>query len=86
MPPILIFNSESDPSTPIEGAKALRRLLPSSRLVTEMDAGKHGVVFGPLALNNPAANKIGAPSCQARCPLRMCRFPDTPSRCPRAKR
>jgi hypothetical protein len=29
-------------------------------LVTEVNAGKHGVVFGPLALNNPAANQIGA--------------------------
>lgn len=60
VPPILIFNSEGDPSTPIEGARSLRRLLPSSRLVTEANAGKHGVVFGPLALNNPAANQIGA--------------------------
>ncbi|WP_049565265.1 alpha/beta hydrolase [Nonomuraea sp. SBT364] len=60
LPPMLIFSSEGDPATPHEGAKALRGLLPSSRLVTEVNAGKHGVFAGPFAQANPAANQLGS--------------------------
>lgn len=42
-PPVLLIASEHDPVTPLEGARALRRLLPGSRLVTLLDDYSHGV-------------------------------------------
>lgn len=42
-PPVLLIASEHDPVTPIEGARALQRRLPGSRLVTLHDDYSHGV-------------------------------------------
>ncbi|MFD8232346.1 alpha/beta hydrolase [Streptomyces sp. NPDC059696] len=42
-PPVLLVASAHDPVTPIEGARALRGLLPGSRLVTLDDDYSHGV-------------------------------------------
>ncbi|MEV0368314.1 alpha/beta hydrolase [Streptomyces sp. NPDC050636] len=42
-PPVLLVASAHDPVTPIEGARALRRTLPGSRLVTLDDDYSHGV-------------------------------------------
>ncbi|KAA5824951.1 alpha/beta hydrolase [Saccharopolyspora hirsuta] len=43
LPPVLLVNSEHDVATPYRGAEEMHRSLPSSVLVTERDAGKHGV-------------------------------------------
>lgn len=56
LPPVLMFNSEHDVATPYEGAQQMHRSLPSSTLVTERDAGKHGV-YG--LGGNPQADRIG---------------------------
>lgn len=42
-PPLLLVASAHDPVTPAEGAHALRRLLPGSRIVTLDDDYSHGV-------------------------------------------
>ncbi|MCS0635495.1 alpha/beta hydrolase [Streptomyces sp. LP05-1] len=46
LPPVLILASERDAATPYEGAKELQRRLAGSVLVTERDAGNHGVSGG----------------------------------------
>lgn len=57
LPPVLMFNSEHDVATPYAGAVQMHHSLPSSVLVTERDAGKHGV----WALSgNAEADRIGA--------------------------
>jgi pimeloyl-ACP methyl ester carboxylesterase len=56
LPPVLMFNSERDAATPYQGALQMHRSLPSSVLVTEKDAGKHGV--WALA-GNEEVNRIG---------------------------
>jgi pimeloyl-ACP methyl ester carboxylesterase len=43
LPPVLVFNSEHDVATPYEGAVRMHRSLRSSVLITEENAGKHGV-------------------------------------------
>lgn len=60
LPPILMFNAVDDPGTPYAGAQAMHRALPSSTLVTERDAGRHGVFASQQAVINPAAQEIGA--------------------------
>ena len=57
LPPVLMFNSEHDVATPYEGAREMHRSLPSSVLVTERDAGKHGVF---ALAGNEEADRIGA--------------------------
>ncbi|WP_369200200.1 alpha/beta hydrolase [Streptomyces sp. PU-14G] len=42
-PPVLLVASAHDPVTPIEGARAMRRHLPGSRLITLTDDYSHGV-------------------------------------------
>ncbi|QTZ90172.1 alpha/beta hydrolase [Streptomyces auratus] len=42
-PPVLLIASAHDPVTPVEGARALQRRLPGSRLVTLHDDYSHGV-------------------------------------------
>ncbi|UKY47637.1 alpha/beta fold hydrolase [Streptomyces inhibens] len=42
-PPVMLIASEHDPVTPIEGAHALRRRLPGSRLITLHHDYSHGV-------------------------------------------
>jgi pimeloyl-ACP methyl ester carboxylesterase len=56
LPPVLMFNSVHDPATPYQGAQEMHRSLPSSVLVTERDAGKHGVF---ALAHNEAADRIG---------------------------
>ncbi|MEE1756530.1 alpha/beta hydrolase [Streptomyces sp. SP18CS02] len=52
LPPTLILAAERDAATPYEGALELRRRLAGSVLVTERDAGTHGVAGGPNACVN----------------------------------
>ncbi|WP_217198357.1 alpha/beta hydrolase [Streptomyces buecherae] len=43
LPPVLIVQSTRDAATPYEGAVELHKRLKGSRLITERDAGSHGV-------------------------------------------
>lgn len=43
LPPVLIVQSERDAATPYEGAVELHERFEGSRLITEKDAGSHGV-------------------------------------------
>ncbi|MEV6618825.1 alpha/beta hydrolase [Streptomyces sp. NPDC051051] len=43
LPPVLIVQSERDAATPYEGAVELHQRFKGSRLITEKDAGSHGV-------------------------------------------
>ncbi|MFE3824601.1 alpha/beta hydrolase [Streptomyces sp. NPDC059092] len=52
LPPTLILAAERDAATPYEGALELQRRLAGSVLVTERDAGTHGVSGG----DNPCVN------------------------------
>ncbi|MEV5437710.1 alpha/beta hydrolase [Streptomyces sp. NPDC052682] len=52
LPPVLIVQSERDAATPYEGAVELHRRFKGSRLITEKDAGSHGVT----GLTNPCVN------------------------------
>jgi pimeloyl-ACP methyl ester carboxylesterase len=47
LPPTLILAAERDAATPYDGALELRRRLSGSVLVTERDAGTHGLAGGP---------------------------------------
>ncbi|MFF4015778.1 alpha/beta hydrolase [Streptomyces sp. NPDC001843] len=52
LPPVLIVQSTRDAATPYEGAVELHKSFKGSRLVTEKDAGSHGVT----GLVNPCVN------------------------------
>lgn len=52
LPGVLIVQSARDAATPYEGAVELHRRLKGSRLITERDAGSHGVT----GLANPCVN------------------------------
>lgn len=52
LPPTLILAAERDAATPYEGALELRRRLAGSVLVTERDAGTHGIGGGANACVN----------------------------------
>ncbi|MGC3002857.1 alpha/beta hydrolase, partial [Streptomyces sp. G35A] len=52
LPPALILAAERDAVAPYDGALELRRRLAGSVLVTERDAGSHGVAGGPNACVN----------------------------------
>ncbi|MFJ3927619.1 alpha/beta hydrolase [Streptomyces sp. NPDC090022] len=52
LPPVLIVQAERDAATPYEGAVELHRRLAGSRLITEKNAGSHGVT----GLKNPCIN------------------------------
>ncbi|MFI0235232.1 alpha/beta hydrolase [Streptomyces sp. NPDC016845] len=52
LPPTLILAAERDAATPIAGARELRDRVGGSVLVTERDAGTHGVAGGPNACVN----------------------------------
>ncbi|WP_225830549.1 alpha/beta hydrolase [Streptomyces sp. NK08204] len=47
LPPVLILAAERDAATPYEGALEMNRRLAGSVLVTERDAGTHGIGGGP---------------------------------------
>ncbi|WP_408909581.1 alpha/beta hydrolase [Streptomyces solicavernae] len=53
LPPVLIVQSERDAATPYEGAVELHERLKGSRLITEKNAGSHGVTN----LVNPCINE-----------------------------
>ncbi|MGH4034982.1 alpha/beta hydrolase [Actinomycetota bacterium Odt1-20B] len=52
LPSVLIVQSERDAATPYEGAVELHKRFKGSRLITEKDAGSHGVT----GLTNPCVN------------------------------
>lgn len=52
LPPVLIVQSTRDAATPYEGAVELHKRLKGSRLITEKNAGSHGVT----GLVNPCVN------------------------------
>ncbi|MEW2414543.1 alpha/beta hydrolase [Streptomyces sp. NPDC046866] len=52
LPPVLIVQSERDAATPYKGGVELHRRLAGSRLITEQNAGSHGVT----SLVNPCIN------------------------------
>ncbi|MGW6538092.1 alpha/beta hydrolase [Streptomyces sp. NPDC055051] len=52
LPPVLIAQAERDAATPYEGAVELHKRFKGSRLITERDAGSHGVT----GLVNPCLN------------------------------
>ncbi|MFB7587652.1 alpha/beta hydrolase [Streptomyces sp. NPDC056169] len=52
LPPVLILAAERDAATPYAGAVELQRRLSGAALVTERDAGTHGVAGGPNACVN----------------------------------
>ncbi|MER5438073.1 alpha/beta hydrolase [Streptomyces sp. NPDC002790] len=47
LPPTLVLAAERDAATPYKGAQELNRRLAGSSLVTERDAGTHGIGAGP---------------------------------------
>ncbi|MGW1554300.1 alpha/beta hydrolase, partial [Streptomyces sp. NPDC002346] len=53
LPPVLIVQSTRDAATPYEGAVELHKRFKGSRLITEKDAGSHGVT----GLVNPCINE-----------------------------
>ncbi len=52
LPPTLILAAERDAATPYDGALEMHRRLAGSVLVTERDAGTHGIAYGPNACVN----------------------------------
>lgn len=52
LPPLLILAAERDAATPYQGAQELQRRLAGSTLITERDAGSHGISGGPNACVN----------------------------------
>ncbi|MDF5756235.1 alpha/beta hydrolase [Spongiactinospora sp. TRM90649] len=60
LPKILMFNNVDDPATPYRGALGMHRSLPTSVLVTALNAGRHGVFANPIAQRNTDAQRIGA--------------------------
>ncbi|MFJ3901397.1 alpha/beta hydrolase [Streptomyces sp. NPDC090025] len=52
LPPVLILAAERDAAAPYEGARELQRRLWGAALVTERDAGTHGIGGGPNACVN----------------------------------
>lgn len=52
LPPVLIVQSERDAATPYKGGVSLHKRLAGSRLITEQNAGSHGVT----SLVNPCIN------------------------------
>ncbi|MGX1883026.1 alpha/beta hydrolase [Streptomyces sp. NPDC055287] len=52
LPPVLIVQAERDAATPYEGAVELHKRFKGSRLITEKDAGSHGVT----GIANPCVN------------------------------
>ncbi|MFF4269750.1 alpha/beta hydrolase [Streptomyces sp. NPDC001536] len=67
LPPTLILAAERDAATPYEGALEMHRRLWGSVLVTERDAGTHGIAGGP----NPCVNgHVDAYLLEGRLPAR----------------
>ncbi|WP_219462269.1 alpha/beta fold hydrolase [Nonomuraea rhizosphaerae] len=60
LPPILMFGTERDSTTPYANTVAMHRKLPTSVLVTELDSGTHCVFGSAGRFTNPQAQRIGA--------------------------
>jgi pimeloyl-ACP methyl ester carboxylesterase len=56
LPPTLILAAERDAATPYDGALEMQRRLSGSVLVTERDAGTHGIGYGPNKCVNGYVN------------------------------
>ncbi|MFJ5261975.1 alpha/beta hydrolase [Streptomyces sp. NPDC088387] len=67
LPPTLIVAAERDAAAPYEGALELHRRLSGSVLVTERDAGSHGVAGGP---NQCVNGHVDAYLLEGRVPVR----------------
>ncbi|MFE0133568.1 alpha/beta hydrolase [Streptomyces sp. NPDC059037] len=67
LPPTLILQAERDAATPYEGAEELNRRLRGSVLVTERDAGTHGIAAGP---NQCVNGHLDAYLLEGRLPVR----------------
>ncbi len=52
LPPTLVLAAERDAAAPYDGALELRRRLAGATLVTERDAGSHGIAGGPNSCVN----------------------------------
>ncbi|MFI7409583.1 alpha/beta hydrolase [Streptomyces sp. NPDC049627] len=68
VPPLLILAAERDAATPYDGALEMHRRLSGSVLVTERDAGTHGIAYGPNACVN---GHIDAYLLEGRLPARQ---------------
>ncbi|MEU3254538.1 alpha/beta hydrolase [Streptomyces sp. NPDC006997] len=82
LPPTLILAAERDAAAPYEGALELHRRLSGSTLVTEHDAGTHGVAYGPNACVNAHVDAYllegRLPARRASCAGRPLPEPTTP--------
>lgn len=67
LPPTLILAAERDAAAPYAGALEMQRRLADSVLVTERDAGTHGIAGGPNACVNA---HLEAYLLQGRLPVR----------------
>lgn len=82
LPPTLILAAERDAAAPYAGALELHRRLSGSVLVTERDAGTHGVAGGP----NPCVNGyLGAYLLEGRLPVRHAACAPHPEPTPKPK-
>ncbi len=80
LPPTLILAAERDAATPYEGALEMHRRLSGSVLVTERDAGTHGIAGGP----NPCVNgHVDAYLLEGRLPARRAACAPRPEPQPR---
>jgi pimeloyl-ACP methyl ester carboxylesterase len=83
LPPTLILSAERDAAAPYEGALELHRRLSGSVLVTERDAGTHGIAGGPNACVN---GYVDAYLLEGRLPVRRAACAPHPEPKPRAAR
>jgi pimeloyl-ACP methyl ester carboxylesterase len=83
LPPTLILAAERDAAAPYEGALELHRRLSGSVLVTERDAGTHGIAGGPNACVN---GYVEAYLLEGRLPVRRAACAPHPEPKPRAAR
>lgn len=82
LPPTLILAAERDAAAPYAGALELHRRLSGSVLVTERDAGTHGIAGGP----NPCVNGyLDAYLLEGRLPVRRAACAPHPEPTPKPK-
>ncbi|MEU0004483.1 alpha/beta hydrolase [Streptomyces sp. NPDC006314] len=83
LPPVLILAAERDAATPYTGSVEMNRRLAGSALVTERDAGTHGVGGGPNRCVNAYVDAYllegRLPARRASCAPRREPKPDTPN-------
>ncbi|MFJ6391982.1 alpha/beta hydrolase [Streptomyces sp. NPDC091972] len=81
LPPTLILAAERDAATPYDGALEMHRRLSGSVLVTERDAGTHGIAGGPNACVN---GYLDAYLLEGRLPVRRAACAPHPEPTPKA--